>query len=590
MHKLASTIALGSALAATALTATLAGQPTAEACGCFAPPDPSVPIVQAGERIAFALEDGKVKAHIQVQYSGAAEEFGWLLPLPSLPTLEVGTDELFVQLISTTQPVYRLTAEYVGDCPFNPFGNGGGGAGPASDSDDGGSENPGDTGGGYNPLVIRDSVGPYDYAVLRADEKQPMLDWLDANGFFVPAGTDDAVDGYIRPGAYFLALKLLKGNDVGDIQPVVVEYESDLPMIPIVLTGVAADPDMPVMVWVLGDSRAIPRNFYHTELNDADIDWLSFGANYIDVINDAVDEADGHHSFITEYAGSSSIMADILDYQGRFGDLDQLKGLSDAVEFVEYLTYNGYTTGGNTPPLFTPVYTSQTLGILQGALPVPAGLLEDLVANGGSANDYYLNIRYYLETDRLSRPDLYEGLDTEFDPIALGDELEQRVVTPTIEAGQMFRDHPYLTRMFTTLSPDEMTRDPAFSFNPDLEDVSNVHDGRLIYYCGFIAEDTPTTTPATLITEDGWELPMPNGTGENPWTDVVWPESLQIAVVREEGDPEIEVDNTDVIAAIIEAQSGESDGCSTTGGAGGLGLALGGLGALLLLGRRRRRA
>ena len=144
--------------------------------------------------------------------------------------------------------------------------------------------------------------------------------------------------------------------------------------------------------------------------------------------------------------------------------------------------------------------------------------------------------------------------------------------------------------MFTTLSPDEMTRDPVFSFNPDLEDVSNVHDGRLIYYCGFIAEDTPTTTPATLITEDGWELAMPNGTGENPWVDVQWPESLQIAVVREEGEPEVEVDNTDVIAAIIEAQNGDSGGCSTTGGAGGLGLALGGLGALLLLGRRRRRA
>src|SRR5690349_2205568 len=255
MHKLASTLALGSALTAAALTATLSGQPTADACGCFAPPDPSVPIVQSGERIAFALEDGKVKAHIQVQYSGPAEEFGWLLPLPSLPSLEVGTDELFVQLISTTQPVYRLTAEYVGDCPLNPFGSGGGGAGPAHE-DAGDSDGEGDSGGGYDPLVIRDSVGPYDYAVLRADEKQPMLDWLDENGFFIPAGTDDAVDGYIRPGAYFLALKLLKGNDVGDIQPVVVEYESDLPMIPIVLTGVAADPDMPVMVWVLGDSRA----------------------------------------------------------------------------------------------------------------------------------------------------------------------------------------------------------------------------------------------------------------------------------------------------------------------------------------------
>src|SRR5262249_62267014 len=32
----------------------------ARACGCFAPPDPSVPIVQAGENIVFSHEDGVI--------------------------------------------------------------------------------------------------------------------------------------------------------------------------------------------------------------------------------------------------------------------------------------------------------------------------------------------------------------------------------------------------------------------------------------------------------------------------------------------------------------------------------------------------
>src|SRR5262245_55630641 len=89
---------------------------TAHACGCFTPPDPSVPVVQAGERIAFALENGQVTAHIQIQYSGPAEEFGWLLPLPSEPRMELGTDELFAQLITTTQPKYKLNRQYEGAC------------------------------------------------------------------------------------------------------------------------------------------------------------------------------------------------------------------------------------------------------------------------------------------------------------------------------------------------------------------------------------------------------------------------------------------------------------------------------------------
>ena len=57
----------------------------ADACGCFAPPNPTVPVVQAGERILFAVKNGEVTAHVQVQYSGASgADFGWLLPLPGV--------------------------------------------------------------------------------------------------------------------------------------------------------------------------------------------------------------------------------------------------------------------------------------------------------------------------------------------------------------------------------------------------------------------------------------------------------------------------------------------------------------------------
>src|SRR4051812_35562779 len=80
------------------------GVQEAAACGCFAPPDPAVPVIQAGERILFAHKDGEVLAHIQIQYSGKPGDFGWLLPLPAVPKntkgepgIEVGVDELFSQ-------------------------------------------------------------------------------------------------------------------------------------------------------------------------------------------------------------------------------------------------------------------------------------------------------------------------------------------------------------------------------------------------------------------------------------------------------------------------------------------------------------
>ncbi len=586
-------LAIGAALVA---AVSLVRIPDARACGCFTPPDPSVPIVQAGERIAFQLREGKVTAHIQIQYSGPAEEFGWLLPLPSVPTLEVGTDELFAQIIQQTQPKYVLTAEYDGDCWFDPSRQDSGAS--AGEGDDGG-----DGGGGEptSPLVLRESVGPYDAAVLDASSKEAMLQWLEDNGFFVPAGTDEAVEPYIREGGYFLALKLLKGQDAGDIQPVVVDYESDYPMIPIVLTGVAADPDMPVMVWVLGESRAIPRNYFHTEINDAEIDWLNFGQNYIEVINKAVDEAERHHSFVTEYAGTSSIMVDLLDYPGRFGDVKELRSIADAIEYVEYVVNNGYS-GSSVPP-FQSVFGGPALSALQEQLPVPPALLAELLEQQQDPSAYYFNMRYLLEYDRQKRPEIYEDLDLEFDPVELTALLDERVVQPTLGAGALFRDNPYVTRLFTTMSPNEMTRDPVFSFNPDLPEVSNVHTGTLTYYCGRVAEDSPTATPAIITTENGWELVLPDGPGSNPWTDQQWPKSQFIQVVREEGEADSVVDNTEAIAAYIEERGLElpgderphrdrDGGCSVgagtgAGSAGGLGLAA--LAALFLLRRRRQR-
>src|SRR5205807_1015038 len=62
-----------------------------------------------------------------------------------------------------------------------------------------------------------------------------------------------------------------------------------------------------------------------------------------------------------------------------------------------------------------------------------------------------------------------------FDPNKFADALDERVVTPLRKAQMIFDTQPYLTRLYTTVSPDEMTRDPLFHINPDLPTVSNLH-------------------------------------------------------------------------------------------------------------------
>ena len=593
-----------------AMAAHLAAPSMARACGCVAPQDPATPVVQAGERIVFYVDQGKVTAHIQIQYSGPAEEFGWLLPMPAIPEFELGSEDLFTQILPATQPVYRTDQEFIGDC----FGGRDNDGEPQPESPSPPSDPSDDGGGDGSPLVLRDSVGPFDIAILRADSKEPMLQWLNDNGFFVPNGTEEVVDPYINEGAYFLALGLLSGEEAGDIQPLVVEYESDLPMIPIILTSVAADPDMGVQVWVLGEDRAIPRNYRHTSINDAALDWLNFGQNYAQVVTDAVDEAEGHHSFVTEYAGSSNVMIDVLDPQGRFGNLETLASLTEPVQFVTYLRQNQYWYIDNQ--FGAQFYSPQLIGILRSELPIPEGLAEF----GVTENDYYLSFDFYINTFRLENPELFEGLDLEYDAGRLAATINERYVQPTIAAGQMFRDFPYMTRMFTTLSPEEMTEDPVFSFNPDLPEVSNRHSGLLSYFCD--GSGAPlSTVPTRLTTEQGYEVWYPEGTGgAQPGSPVAniseMPQSTYIDILREAGAEDREVDNVELISQLLDEENdrrcengacdpdvdgdGDGDGrpgvandggcgCAAPGDEGipAGGFALVGLAALLL--RRRRR-
>ena len=308
--------------------------PAANACGCFTPPDPTVPIVQAGERILFSVDQGIVTSHVQIQYAGDAAEFGWLLPLPSVPTLELGTDELFTALYANTQPKYRLNTTFDASCPRSQQRGGGPGVVSLnSASEDGAAGPPADP----SPLVVQDSIGPYDYAVLKADSKDAMLNWLSTNRYFVPAGTDDTVTPYIHPGSFVLALKLRSGKSAGDLQPVVLRYASDAAMIPILLTSTGAKENMGVQVWMLGQGRAIPRNYHHTVINDALIDWNTAGSNYNDIIIRAAGEAPGKHTFVTEYAGSSSVMRNVLTPSGRFGSKENLAAQSTPEAFIHQL-------------------------------------------------------------------------------------------------------------------------------------------------------------------------------------------------------------------------------------------------------------
>lgn len=553
---------LGSAALVLAVAASFASQ-RAEACGCFAPPDPTVPILQAGERILFGVENGTVTAHIQIQYAGEARDFGWLLPLPSVPQLELGTEALFTQLIAQTQPRYVVQTRTSGNCGSNiPFG-GLGSPTSVNDSAEGGVR------GGTSPLVTQASIGPYDFAVLKADSKDLMFKWLTDNHYFIPTGTDQTVGPYIHEGAYFLALKLKSGKSAGDIQPVVLHYASDNPMIPIVLTSVAAQPNMGIQVWMLGNGRAIPRNYNHVVINDAQIDWLNQAQNYNDVVIRAVAEAPEKHAFITEYSGSAGIMARQLYAEGQFASVAEMSTHTQPGDFVGFIKGSGF--GATDPATFFQVLTFKAKQIMLAAMPRPTALSQ-------LSDDQWLDqMDFYLGDYRTQNPSVFEGYTAQFDASVVAAQLDEGIVQPAKRAQTLLDSAPTLTRLYTTLSPQDMTRDPVFSFNYALPSVSNTHTAIMDISCGLLG-GSAATSPATLTTEQGWKFDVSNRSKGIDLSTVTGPSALRIETLPEEGSPVVLLDNTSAISIPTVA------GCTCNS------VDLLGLGAfgMLLLSRRRK--
>ena len=437
-------------LAALALTAIAS---PAWACGgffCF-----TQPIDQSAERILYIQEDGKMTAHIQISYTGDDDKFSWVLPLLGVPELGIGSDSIFQQLEQGTNPRFSLQWKNDKDCqgvsPCMMMAAGGGGPPNAENK-----------GGGGVEVLQEQNVGPYKSVVIKGDNALAVIDWLTEHGYTQPPETEPLIAHYIKEKYVFLALQLLKDSGAGDIAPIVVSIDDVPPCLPIRLTSIATQPDMPIVAWSLGKARAIPKNFLHVILNDATIDWLKPGTNYKTVVSQAVDQASGH-AFTTEYAQPTK------NYKSKFYQdqwkTDELKAAKTPTEFMTMMLQKSYPR------------TTQMQNLIRKHIPKPKAY-ESVKDNafynciGCSGCKHSPCSEYKAEVAKQK-----------FDAAAFADDVKTYVVEPLKQMQGHMETLPYLTRLYTTLSASEMTKDPIFAFNPDLPDVSNIHTATAVPIC-----------------------------------------------------------------------------------------------------------
>jgi len=430
--------------ATTALLAVTLHTPSAQACGgFFCNAETQSPIFQSGERIMFVQRDnGIVSMHIEVSYQGDPTEFGWLIPILGEPrdadgnpvpleqAIQLSSSNLFMTLQESTNPSWTVDTSqepFPSQCDFDSFDSGGGGfsgfgcadfaeATPTAAA--GANTSAGFFDGNRPDPYVLDSaaVGPYDAELITAPQSSDdLFDWLNANGYVQDPASKPLLGYYVSQGYKFIGVRLQNGKDNGDIRPILLNLPEGGPCVPLRLTGIAATDDMPMRIWVLGQGRAIPKNFLHAVINEQAVDYPN-GGNYDQVVADAVAEAGGR-AFVTEMSDTTELL------KWAFVPREELPTDREVWTLLNY-----------DQEAFDKAWDDY-------ALPRTGRDYSDVI--GGTTHGK-------ARQERLIR----------------------EVALPALAIERAFRETTHLTRFYTRIDADDMTRDPIFSFNPGLPMVA----------------------------------------------------------------------------------------------------------------------
>jgi hypothetical protein len=202
----------------------LAGRPAA-ACGgggvtTVTSTETTEGVVADSQRIVFALRGEGTSAVTtdivaQIGVPRTSDDYGVLIPTPVPPALDaepISSDDLDALDVATRPIIERRSTTTFDD---------GGGSGSGCGCVAGGAK--GDDGAsppsGTNAVTVSSpvNIGPVIAVVLKSDDASALTDWLDENGFAIPADQTDLVQTYVDAGNSFIALK--RSNAVSDGGP-----------------------------------------------------------------------------------------------------------------------------------------------------------------------------------------------------------------------------------------------------------------------------------------------------------------------------------------------------------------------------------
>lgn len=209
-----------------------------QADGCFVW-NSGVDLKEPSQKAVIHLADGAETLLLQVKYEGPAEDFAWIVPLPSRPKVTaVAADKSpFAEISRFTQVRQRYQIDMS--------------RGKVAEQ---------------VTVLERKVVGVYDVAVLAATDPKALGDWLKRNGYALPKKLQAVLVHYVKKKWVYVAMRIdrkaLASDEVkklksGELQPVCFSFASKRMVYPLRISSVNAG-QTEVLLYLLADAPMVP--------------------------------------------------------------------------------------------------------------------------------------------------------------------------------------------------------------------------------------------------------------------------------------------------------------------------------------------
>ena len=276
------------------------------------PPDPppgevSYAVNQQAEQIIFEAEPGWVTAHVLIRYAGDPAQFAWIVPVPEVPELAIDRRSRRSACSTTlTAPSISVTTDDI--CPQSQWAcdyhapPSAARAAPTRPATAGTSSRT-PAAGSYDAAPGGGSAGHRD---LRADRRRlPDRDVPRERGRRRDAvaarqrlhrqqTTSIYMESYVHANMVFVAAKLVPGAGVKSIKPLRMRYRAAYPTVPLILTAVAAEPNLTVTTFIYSNTLFRPLGHPVVTIDPKRLARDTLGRqNYPQVLARMIDEAGG---------------------------------------------------------------------------------------------------------------------------------------------------------------------------------------------------------------------------------------------------------------------------------------------------------